>query len=51
MPYDIRRSGRIPRGDNAVRFVSFGAHADVIVNGDVAAIRRALINKSHVLVA
>ena len=49
MLYDFRRLGRIPRGDNAVGFVSFGIHVDIIINGDVTAERRGLVNKPDIL--
>lgn len=49
MLYDFRRLGRIPRGNNAVRIVSFSIYIDVIINGNVTAKRRGLISKPYVL--
>lgn len=49
MSHDFGRLGRIPRGNNAVGFVGFGIHADVVVNGDVTAERRGLIDEPYVL--
>ena len=41
MPHDVGRSGRVPRGIDTVGFVGFSTHADVVVDGDIAAMRRA----------
>jgi hypothetical protein len=37
MLHDFRRSRRVPRGIDAIRYVGFGTHVDVVVNGDVTA--------------
>ena len=49
MPHNVGRARWIPRGIDAVRFVSFSTHADVVIDGDVAAERQGPIDELYVL--
>lgn len=49
MSHDFGRSGRIPRGNDAVGIVGFSTHTDVVVDGNVTAKRRGPIGEPYVL--